>query len=262
MERFCFKRMMRVIKWNRVREEKPISAMKTLLCLALFVVPIGMELWTLFLHDVAYAQTHYAKALGEMQEMMETALYVAISLMLMNSMKALVKRETRVQELMLPATNLERYAGHLLSAAFRVVAAIACLFVLMDIIQYVVMGCYVGFDVVRWGIVRGLFDGGVRWMALPVLLMVATGLPMATCIWHKRGLVYAFVFWLSLLVLLVLIGMVSYYYNGETNVAARETNSQLLLWALGIIPTLLCLVNLCVGYRFYCRAQLSSKRNP
>ncbi len=265
MGKFSFKRMMRVIKWNRVREHQPINVTKMLLLIVFFIVPIGSQLWGLFLYDLAYAQAHYAEALGEMQKMMETAFYVATALMFMTSMSVLVKRETRTQELTLPATNLERYAAHLLSAAFRLVAAIACLFVMIDIVQYVVMGCYVGFDVVQWGVVRSLFDGGVHWMALPVLLMVATSLPMATCIWHKRGLVYAFVFWLTVLVLLTLalipIGMAS-YSEDEAGLAARETNSRILLWVLGIIPAVLCLVNLCVGYRFYCRAQLSSQRNP
>ncbi len=258
MEKFSFRRMMRVIKWNKVREEKPISVTQTLLCLAIFVVPIGMGFWSLFIYDVGYARAHYAEGLDETRKMMETAFYIAISLMFMSSMNVLVKHETCVRELMLPATNLERYTAHLLSAAFRVVAGIACLFVLIDVLQYAVMGCYVGFDVVQWGVVRGLFDGGVHWMALPVLLMVATSLPMATCIWHKRGLVYAFVFWLTILVLLTLalipIGMASYSPD-EAGTAARDTNSRILLWVLGIIPAILSLVNLCVGYRFYCRAQ-------
>ncbi len=265
MERFSFKRMMRVIKWNRVREHKPISVTKMLLLIVFFILPIGSQLWALFLYDVAYARAHYAEGLGEMRNMMGTAFYVATELMFMTSMSVLVKRETRAQELTLPATNLERYVAHLFSAFFRVVAGIACLFVMIDIVQYVAMGCYVGFDVVQWGVVRSLFDGGVHWTALPVLLMVATSLPMATCIWHKRGLVYAFVFWLTILVLLTLamipIAMASYSPD-EAGTAARETNSRILLWVLGVIPALLCLVNLCVGYRFYCRAQLSSQRNP
>ncbi len=206
-------------------------------------------------------------------------------------------KQSRIMELTLPATNLEKFLWHATLCIVAPLLVWVLSFLVLDLIRYVYLGSLLGFDqaysmtgmlfTTLWGNgMPGIMQEGIKagstilstdieeafsfgtsgLLSINFMLYIAflSTFALGSAYKYRHNIIYTFLahmaLWIALFTLVVIISM-DFDRTGNFCLFLYEHPSviQTSLYIIIAFITVLCWWG---AYRLYCRATITSKRNP
>ncbi len=270
-----FNRFLNVARWNLTvnRSQYLKLALGLFLFMALpFLLFVVRSIWTLtFYRSTAIA---LASIPGDgMTAWMWTCFLFAMPILCGYTFHNLLTKQSRIKELTLPATNGEKFLFHTIVTVGGALLTYVVSFLLINLLQYLTVGVIYGFSNANWLPITPLLftltddelisKGWVQLFAVLFWVAFFSTFVLGNALKYRQNVIWTYLFHMAFsLVMMVVMGLISASLV-HTDMSCSNGILNMLVKVLFVgVPSLVIVFCWWQSYRLYCRAQITSKRNP